>query len=160
MTHTSIRHRLCTAADSDRGSYTLWTVIIFFGLLIVLGLVVDGGGKLAAKQRAQIVAEEAARAAGQQILTPIASRGTGAYTNPITAQIAAQQYLTSSGVQGAVTPTSPGSLTIVTTVTYDPKVLGLVGIGPQTVSGTAGVTLNRTNNTGGPPGIGTIPGFP
>ena len=51
--------------EDDRGSIVLWTVIIAFGLLLCLGLVVDGGGKLHAKQQAQLVAEEAARAAGQ-----------------------------------------------------------------------------------------------
>lgn len=153
---TSLR-RLIAARTDDRGSYTLWAVIIFFALLLCLGLVVDGGGKLTASQQAQLVAEEAARAAGQQVITPPASRGIGAYTNPLTAQAAAQKYLAQAGVQGVVTPTGPGSLAIVTTVTYQPKVLGLIGIGPQTVTGSAGVTLNRTNNIGGAlPGVGTL----
>ena len=73
--------------EDDRGSIVLWTVIIAFGLLLCLGLVVDGGGKLHAKQQAQLVAEEAARAAGQAVITPLAARGTAVVVNPATAMI-------------------------------------------------------------------------
>ena len=43
---TSLRRWIRTRVDhtSDRGSITLWTVIVTFALLICLGLVVDGGG--------------------------------------------------------------------------------------------------------------------
>lgn len=147
-----IQHRL---DHNDRGSFTVWTVIVFFALLIVLGLVVDGGGKLQAKQRAELVAEEAARTAGQEVLTPPASRGLGAYVNPFTAQAAAQKYLAASDVKGIVVPSGPNTLLITTQATYQPKVLSIVGLGPQTVTGTAHVSLNRTNTLGG--GVGILP---
>lgn len=143
--------RLRTRTQDDRGSLTIWTVIGTLCLLICLGLVVDGGGKLQAKQQAQLVAEEAARAAGQSILTPPAARGVGVFVNPLTATGAAQKYLRTTGVQGVVVPTGPNTLLITTTTTYKPKVLGLIGLGPQSVVGTAHVSLNRTNN--GIPGL-------
>lgn len=149
---TSLREWIRNRVDhtNDHGSITLWTVIVTFALLICLGLVVDGGGKLQAKQQAQLVAEEAARTAGQEILTPLAARGYGSFVNPFTAQAAAQKYLlTADGVQGIVVPTGPNTLLITTTKTYQPKVLGLIGLGPQAVTGTSHVSLNRTNSGAG-----------
>ncbi|MBH5141454.1 pilus assembly protein TadG-related protein [Rhodococcus erythropolis] len=131
--------------EDDRGSIVLWTVIIAFGLLLCLGLVVDGGGKLHAKQQAQLVAEEAARAAGQAVITPLAARGTAVVVNPATAMIEAQKYLAATDIKGVVVPTGPNTLLITATAHYTPKVLGLIGIGEQTVVGTAHVNLNRTN---------------
>lgn len=135
--------------EDDRGSIVLWTVIIAFGLLLCLGLVVDGGGKLHAKQQAQLVAEEAARAAGQAVITPLAARGTAVVVNPATAMIEAQKYLAATDIKGVVVPTGPNTLLITTTAHYTPKVLGLIGIGEQTVVGTAHVNLNRTNTGAG-----------
>mgnify|MGYP002683303277 FL=1 len=50
--------------DAERGSITLWAVIITSAVLVVMGLVVDGAGQMRATQRADQVAREAARAAG------------------------------------------------------------------------------------------------
>lgn len=133
-------------SDDDRGSIVLWTVIAALALLLCLGLVVDGGGKLHAKQQAQLVAEEAARAAGQAVVTPLAARGTAVIINPATAIIEARKYLAATDVKGVVAPTGPNTLLITTSASYTPKVLGLIGLGEQTVVGTAHVNLNRTNN--------------
>ena len=43
-------------ARTDEGSMTLFVVVIAVGLLIAAGLVVDGGGKVRALQRADAVA--------------------------------------------------------------------------------------------------------
>lgn len=71
---------------NDRGSTTLWFVIIAFVLVVMTGLVVDGGGKIQARQRANFVAEEAARAAGQEIVRPLGMRGIATVVEPLTAQ--------------------------------------------------------------------------
>ena len=52
---------------NERGSVTLWAVIITTAVLMIMGLVVDGGAQLRATQRADQVAREAARAAGQAV---------------------------------------------------------------------------------------------
>ncbi|HJV12272.1 MAG TPA: pilus assembly protein TadG-related protein, partial [Propionibacteriaceae bacterium] len=68
----ALRKRLASRLPEehrDKGAVTLMTVV-FAPVLIffVWGLIVDGGGMLTADQRADNVAEDAARAAGQQII--------------------------------------------------------------------------------------------
>jgi Flp pilus assembly protein TadG len=51
----------------DRGSVSLWVVIFAFITIVLLGLVVDGGQVMIAKSRAADIAEQAARAAADDI---------------------------------------------------------------------------------------------
>ena len=59
--------------DDDRGSLSLFVVVVFVALLVTIGLVVDGGGKIRALQRADAVAAQAARAGGQAIVASTAN---------------------------------------------------------------------------------------
>jgi Flp pilus assembly protein TadG len=52
---------------SDRGSVSLWVVIFTFTTLALLILVVDGGEAMNAKSRAADIAEQAARAAANDV---------------------------------------------------------------------------------------------
>jgi Flp pilus assembly protein TadG len=54
-------------ARRDRGSISLWVVIFAFTTLALLILVVDGGQTMNAKSRAADIAEQAARAAADDI---------------------------------------------------------------------------------------------
>lgn len=54
-------------AAHDRGSVALWAVIFTFAVLVLLTFVVDGGQLMNAKERAADVAEQAARAAANDI---------------------------------------------------------------------------------------------
>src|SRR4029453_18414060 len=65
------------AHDVNRitGTHTLFLVISVVGLLRVVGLVVDGGVKIRAIQRADTLAAEARRAGGQAIRVPLAITG-------------------------------------------------------------------------------------
>lgn len=132
-------------AGADRASFTLWWVIALFACLLALGLVVDGGGKLHAGERAQLVAEDAARAAGQAIVLPLAKQGTAVVLNPMTAVGYAQLSLARAGVVGTAVVTGPTTVLVTTTVVYQPKILGLVGVGPQIVTGQATAHLQHTN---------------
>lgn len=51
----------------DRGSVSLWVVIFTFTTLVLLVLVVDGGQTMNAKSRAADIAEQAARAAADDV---------------------------------------------------------------------------------------------
>jgi Flp pilus assembly protein TadG len=51
----------------DRGSVSLWVVIFAFTTLALLVLVVDGGQSMNAKSRAADIAEQAARAAADDV---------------------------------------------------------------------------------------------
>jgi Flp pilus assembly protein TadG len=49
--------------DGDRGSVAVFTAVFAFTVLLLLGLLVDGGNALNARERAADIAEQAARAA-------------------------------------------------------------------------------------------------
>lgn len=139
---TALRRRI-HADEPDRGGITLMTVVLAPVMILFLwGLVVDGGGLLAAKQEANHVAEDAARAAGQEIIGPLAARGIDTVVAPIRATSAAKIYLAEAGVEGDVIPTGPRTLTVNTRVVYTPTLLPL---GTSVVTGQATVNLNRTN---------------
>ncbi len=55
------------AGPSDRGSVSLWVIIFTFTTLALLVLVVDGGQAMNAKSRAADIAEQAARAAADDV---------------------------------------------------------------------------------------------
>lgn len=136
--------RLTRNIHRDNGIFTLMTVamapvLIFF----VWGLVVDGGGMLAADQRADAIAEDAARAAGQQIVRPLGMRGIDTVVDPITAMAAAKAYLLTAGVDGEVIPTSPRTLLINVRILYHSKLLPVPR--SKLLVGIAHVNLNRTN---------------
>jgi Flp pilus assembly protein TadG len=59
--------RLASRLREDRGSVSLWVVLFTFVALAMLILVVDGGQVIVAKSRAADIAEQAARAAADQI---------------------------------------------------------------------------------------------
>jgi Flp pilus assembly protein TadG len=71
---TLARHlRRYPPTQRDRGSVSLWVVIFAFVTLALLILIVDGGQVIVAKSRAADIAEQAARAAADDI-SPAALR--------------------------------------------------------------------------------------
>lgn len=136
-----IRHLVSTGRD--RGAATLWFSVLGLAALACLGLVVDYGGAVTAKQKAQWAADEAARSAGQSVVKPLGVRGEAVMVDPLGAQLAAQDYLRRARVQGQVTPVAPRVLAVSTQTTYTPVVLSIIGMGPQQVTGHATVNLNH-----------------
>jgi Flp pilus assembly protein TadG len=61
------RSRAARPGDADRGSVALWVVIFTFAVLVLLTFVVDGGQLMNSKERAADMAEQAARAAANDI---------------------------------------------------------------------------------------------
>ena len=57
----------CVGRRADRGSISLWLVIFAFTTIALLVLVVDGGQTMNAKSRAADIAEQAARAAADDV---------------------------------------------------------------------------------------------
>jgi Flp pilus assembly protein TadG len=122
--------------DDDRGAVTLFVAVFTVTLLVAIGLVVDGGGKVRALQRADEAAREAARAGSQMLDVPSAVRGDGARVAPGAAARAARAYLTAAGVEGTVT-VEGNAVRVSTSITYEPVFLAFAGVGPMTVTGTA-----------------------
>ncbi|WP_329046802.1 MULTISPECIES: TadE/TadG family type IV pilus assembly protein [unclassified Streptomyces] len=122
----------------DRGSMSLFFALSCVAVLMVMGLLVDGGGALNAANRSTSLAQEAARTAGQQIDPAQAIEGTAITIDPAAAVGAAQDYLAAAGVQGDVQVIDGGqTLTITVTDTYSTYFAQFVGKGTITVSGTA-----------------------
>lgn len=130
-------------SKDERGSVTIWIVMSVTAMMLVVGLVVDGGGKVYAMQRARDVAAQAARIAGQQVVAADAMRGEKARINTTAAAQAARRYLAAAGVQGRVTFTSPNTLRVQVTDQYKPVFLGSLGFGSMTVQGEATAYLAR-----------------
>ncbi|MEG9553056.1 TadE/TadG family type IV pilus assembly protein [Streptomyces fimicarius] len=126
----------------DRGSMSLFFAVTTVGLLMVMGLVVDGGGALNAADRATSLAQEAARTAGQQIDPAQATEGTAITIDPDAAVGAAQDYLAAAGVQGDVRVTEGGqSLSVTVHDSYNTYFAQFVGMGTIHVTGTATAQL-------------------
>jgi len=80
-------------ASRDEGRIALLVIVLTPAVLAMIGLSVDGGGKIRALQRADDLASEAARAAGQAIQAPQAIQGGDKIVDPTAATVAARNYL-------------------------------------------------------------------
>ncbi|NKY37988.1 pilus assembly protein TadG-related protein [Cellulomonas septica] len=138
-------------ADSDRGSVSVFVAISMLGLLVLVGLVADGGAKLRATQRADAVAAEAARAGGQALDLPAAVTGQHDRVDRAVAVRAAEAYLATVGATGSVTVSGDRTHVEVTVTDTAPTAfLGLLGIEQLTVTGSASATLVDSTGEGAP----------
>ena len=131
---TWLRHRM-RHEERDAGSATVFVAVTMLGLLVLCGLVVDGGAKLRATQRADRIAAEAARTAGQAV-DPAALVAGDVTVDRAAAVQSAQAYLAAAGVTGTVALSPDGTAIEVDVVVTAPSVfLGLVGIESFSVTG-------------------------
>ncbi|WP_328499648.1 hypothetical protein OG828_49025 [Streptomyces sp. NBC_00457] len=126
----------------DRGGVTVFVAVCVVALIGIVGVAVDGGGKMRATERADFVAGEAARAGGQAIDPAQAITGEAIVVDPQDAQAAAQAYLRSVDAAGTVAVSADGkTLTVTVNGSYDTKFLPVVGVGSMPVTGHATATL-------------------
>jgi hypothetical protein len=128
---------------SDRGSATIVTAIMAGLWVIMLGLVVVGGGRIRALQRADNIAAEAARAAGSAIDPTLAVPGHEKTIEESAARQAALDYLNAAGATGTVVVDPDGkALTVIVRLKYDnPSGLEFIGGAKWVATGEAKVTL-------------------
>lgn len=114
-------------AAGERGAISVFAVVVVLGLFVAIGLVVDGGARLRALQRANAIAGEAARSGAQAV--DIDGGGIGQPTiqgGPACAQAA--DYVSRSGGQlvscGLVNATT---IRVEAAVAYENVFLSLVG---------------------------------
>lgn len=117
---------------------TVFTALAALALLLMVGLVVDGAGRMRALGRADRIAAEAARAGAEVADT----RGPRLVLDRPAARAAAASYLRAAGVTGTVTVTGPRTVAVVVTVTGTDVILGLVGSGTYAVTGSGQATLS------------------
>lgn len=134
---TRLRNRM---RRNERGSLTPGAVILVTGLLVMIGLVVDGGRHLNALDQAGDIASQAAHAAGQQLDVDRYGAGNGVGVNPQNAIAVAQDVLSAAGATGSVT-TDGDRIRITTSITKPTAFLSLAGITTVTGTGEAEVRL-------------------
>src|SRR3954447_9457070 len=128
----------------ERGSISIWLAVSTFVMMMLVGLAVDLGGQVHAKERAHDIAAEAARAGGEEVQAAPAIKGQYVAVDAAAARNAAEDYLAASGVTGSVTVTGGDTITVNVTDTYTPKFLSFIGIGNLTVTGHASARLIRS----------------
>ncbi|MGW7433236.1 TadE/TadG family type IV pilus assembly protein [Streptomyces sp. NPDC054861] len=138
---TALRDRI--RHGGDRGSLSPFYALSAIAIIMIMGLLVDGGGALNATNKATGLAQEAARAAGQQLNVPAAVQGTEVTVDPDAAVAAAQDYLATQNVSGSVTVTDGGQrLEVTVHDTYNTYFAQFVGRSTIDVSGTAHARLH------------------
>lgn len=142
-----MRHRPApqpTRHGPERGSVTVFTLLIASVVLLMVGLAVDAAGHIHAMQEARSVAREAARAGGQEIQTPRGVLGHDAIAAPYRAAGAANAYLAAAGIQGSATVLDAHTVQVSVTTTYDTKFLSVIGIGSLSATGSAESRITRS----------------
>ena len=141
MTATLGRMRARLGA-SESGMVTAFVVIFTLALLLMAGLVLDGGLALAAKVQAIDDAQAAARAGAQAIDIPT-YRASGQITlDPAQATADAEHYLAAAGHTGTVSVNGE-QVTVTVTITQPTQILSLAGIDHLTETGTGTATAEQ-----------------
>lgn len=104
--------------DEDRGSILIWFVITAPVIILLAVLIVDGGAKEKAGERASAYSAEAARAA-----TLAVGPGGGANATQL-AVAAADKYLNSAGLNGSTSVTGPATVRVSVSVSVDGPISG------------------------------------
>jgi hypothetical protein len=134
------------------GSFTLIFAVVTVALLAIAGLVYDGRRQLTAQQRADAVAAEAARAAGQQIDGSVLTGSPG--LDRARALAAARDHLAAAGLTGTVAV--DGSTIVVRVDATEPAaILPLIGVTTLEATGEASVEI--VTGIGGQPGGNSAP---
>lgn len=120
----------CRPGPCDRGRVSVMIAAVLPLLLLFIALVWDASGYMRAVHRAENVAGEAARAAGQAIDLPAAMRGEQFVVDPDRAAEAATAYLADVGVIadgaviGDVVVADDGrQVTVTVQIEYDPLLI-------------------------------------
>ncbi|MBT2418022.1 hypothetical protein J7F01_08815 [Streptomyces sp. ISL-22] len=129
-------------AVGDRGSVSIYAAIVLVGLLVMIGIAVDGGGKMRATERADALAQEAARAGGQQLDAGDAITADRIAVDPVAARAAALDYLRQAGAKGTVAVSGDGkTLTVTVAGQYSTRFLPVIGVTSMSVTGHGSATL-------------------
>lgn len=119
----------------DEGAIAAFVLLVLVGLVALLGLVVDGGAALTARQAAEVEAEQAARA-GAGAVSVDALRAGYVRIDPAEAIAAAEQFTVVSGHPGT-TVVADGVVTVRITYQVPTDILGIIGVDQLYVSAAA-----------------------
>ena len=128
-------HGVRVDPTGDGGSVAAFVALLLVALFVLLGLVVDGGAALTARQAAQVEAEQAARAGAGAISVDGLRTGI-VELDPAAAVASAEAFMASSGHPGTAT-VSGGVVSVRLSYEVPTSILGLVGIDHLSVSASA-----------------------
>lgn len=117
----------------EKGTVTVFVSVFMVALLVVAGLVIDGGHTLAARREASYLAESAARAGAQELDVISLRTSDGSALDAEAARRRAEVYLASAGVEGNVW-VEGNTVHVEVTITRRLSLLSLAGIREATVS--------------------------
>jgi Flp pilus assembly protein TadG len=146
--HRPVMVRRPGSRGSEEGAVTAFVVLALVALLVLTGLVVDGGSAFVARQAAADEAEQAARA-GAGALSVDALRSGTLQLDPPAAVAAAEAFTVAAGHPGTAS-VSGGVVTVSVRYRIKTVLLGMAGITSLAVSGTA-AAVDVEGATGGPP---------
>lgn len=126
----------------ERGQVTAMWAVLALALLVLGGLVFDGGQILNARRDANNLARQAARAGAQQLDENSLRAGTPAL-DPIAAETAAREFLARRDVTPAAVVVTATSVTVTVELTQPTPLLTLVGIDDRIVTSTASARSAR-----------------
>jgi Flp pilus assembly protein TadG len=126
----------------ERGQVTAMWAILALALLVLGGLVYDGGQILTARRDANNLARQAARAGAQQ-LDEDSIRAGNPTLDPVAAEAAARQFLARRSVTPTFVDVQGSTVTVTVTMTQPTPLLALVGIDDRTVTSTASARSAR-----------------
>lgn len=135
-------HRWARRVGDERGTVTVFVVAMTTALLLVAGLVFDGGRMIAARRDADAVASAAARAGLQGVDEAGLRRTDGAPVNAGDARARVQRYLATTGYTGS-------AVVVGDTVTVDVhraqelQILSLAGLHASSITGTGSARAAR-----------------
>lgn len=119
---TPQHRRRHSRAHDDVGSMSTSIAVLVLGMLMAVGLVLDGGAKTTALAAARDIADNAARAGAQAVdLDALRSEATP-QMDPGAAVAAANAYLAATGSTGTVTVAGE-TVTVTVTMTVPRRVL-------------------------------------
>lgn len=120
------------------GSITLIFAVVVVALIAMAGLIIDGRRQLTAQQRADAVAAEAARAAGQEIDGSVLTGSPG--LDRARALAAARYHLAAAGLSGTVT-VDGAAIVVRVDATEPAALLPLIGVTTLEATGEASVEI-------------------
>jgi Flp pilus assembly protein TadG len=145
-----LRRLALRTGERDRGSISMFTVIFTVSVILLAGLLVDGGLAIHARQRAYDIAEQAARA-GADDINEANLRATGnTEINVDTACGKVDKLLAAYpgeiDQQATICDRTPQEVTVTIQITVQPQLLSIVpGFSAFTMTGTASAHPDEGN---------------
>lgn len=134
-----LRERLTRLRNDEKGSITPMVVIFVPVLIIVIGLVVDGAGKIQANDDAQAIAAGASRSAANAVAAQIVTNGSVALDTH-RARTTALDYISAAGMTGTATVT-PTRITVTVQTSYATRFISIIGITSLPAEATASAEI-------------------